>query len=618
MRESEIPVKFEPQGKIVHVLAGTTLLEAAVRAGLLLDSPCGGRGTCGKCRVRVVDASGEATPAERAKLTAGEIAQGMRLACQRPVTAPVTVEVPETSLLASTFKILGGKEGAIVDVSRAAVRKQYVTLAPPARDDEMPDLERLQRALGQDFRVSLSMLRELPQRLRKWNFAGTAVLADHLLIDFEEGDTTGESYVLAVDLGTTTIVAVLLDLNTGRECGMVARMNPQTRFGDDVISRILHARQSSTGLLDLRDAVVSEVNDMVRELCRNCDTRPERVYEAVFSGNTTMQQLFAGVDPSALGEVPFVPAVGRGMQLHRHELNLHIHPEGRAYLFPVIGGFVGGDTVAGLIATEMAAQEKPAVLLDIGTNGEIVISHKGRMIATSTAAGPAFEGARITFGMRATAGAIEKVIFDGAIRINVIGDVPPVGLCGSALVDAIAELLRSGALIQQGLLLSPGQMKDDVPAWVRERIVEDSSGAAFVLATAEESGIDGPILLTQRDIREVQVATAAMRAGLNILLRRAGLDVPEIDRVLLAGGFGNFIRRRNAQRIGLLPSELDRHRIVFVGNASLAGARLAAASPEVRQNAETLASNVEHIDLSLDPEFQNEFVEAMMFPEYRD
>lgn len=618
MRESEIAVKFEPHGKTVHVLAGTTLLEAAVRAGLSLESPCGGRGTCGKCRLRVTGAPDSPTSAERSRLTAQELEDGVRLACQTQVKAPLTVEVPETSILASTFKILGGEEQAVADVSRASVKKIFVTLDRPDRDNEAPDLERLQSSIEEDFRVDLRLLRELPARLRRWNFSGTAVLAGRRLIDFEEGDTTAESCALAVDLGTTTIAVGLLDLTTGRERGVVTRMNPQTRFGDDVISRILYARQSTTGLSEMCEAVVSEVNDMILQLCRECDTRPERVYEAVLSGNTTMQQLFTCVDPFALGEVPFVPAAGRGMLLHRHELDLQIHPEGRIYIFPVIGGFVGGDTVAGLIATNMAESGKPAILMDIGTNGEIVISSHGKMSATSTAAGPAFEGARITFGMRAAAGAIEKVIFDDGVRINVIGDVPPVGLCGSALVDTVAELLRCGALVRQGLLLPPNQLGDDVPAWVRERIVEHDTGAAFVLATPEESGADGPILLTQRDIRELQTASAAMRAGLNILLRRMDLDVPAIDRVLLAGGFGNFIRRKNAQRIGLLPCELDTHRIDFVGNASLAGARLAAASAAVRQKAETLARRIEHVDLSLDPEFQDEFIEAMVFPEYKD
>jgi uncharacterized 2Fe-2S/4Fe-4S cluster protein (DUF4445 family) len=523
-------------------------------------------------------------------------------------------------MLASTFQILGGGEGARMDVSDVAVRKKYVEMPPPSRDDETPDTDRLQRIVG-EFTLDLALLRRLPARFRAAGFRGTAVLADHRLIDFEPGDTASQCYAIAFDIGTTTLVGVLLDLNTGLECGSVSRMNPQTSLGDDVISRILCARESARGLAELNAAVIDALNDMIIEIADQADIGIDHIYEATFAGNTTMQHLLEGVDPSALGEVPFPPATGHSLLLDAAPLGLKINSCGRAYIYPVIGGFVGGDTVAGIVATALDRAEKPTVLIDIGTNGEIVVCHDGRMMATSTAAGPAFEGARITYGMRATAGAIEKVIFDPAdsreagVRINVIGNVPPVGLCGSALVDAVAELLRHGILMHEGLLLAPDQLPENVSIPLRERLIVTDNGPAFVLATAEESGIEGPVLLTQKDIRELQLATAAIRAGFNILLRRVGLDVRAIDRVLIAGGFGNFIRRSNAQRIGLLPAGIERHRIVFVGNTSLAGARLAAVSQNVRAHAETLARRTRHVDLSMDPAFQMEYIEGMFFPE---
>ncbi len=334
------------------------------------------------------------------------------------------------------------------------------------------------------------------------------------------------------------------------------------------------------------------------------------------AGNTTMQQLFLGVDPSPLGEIPFTPAGGRGLACEAAELGIRIHPRGRAYVLPVIGGFLGGDTVAGLVATDLADAEKPTLFIDIGTNGEIVLAAGGTLRAASTAAGPAFEGARISCGMRGCAGAIEKVIVcDGRLQIGVIGDVPPVGLCGSGLIDAAAELLRHGLLTPEGRLVSPDQLAPGTPPDLAGRLVMHDRKPAFRLAAEDETADRRPIVLTQQDIRELQLAAGAIRAGVVILLRRAGLDPADLDRVLIGGGFGNFIRRDNAQRIGLLPHQIEHRRIRFMGNTSLAGARLAALSVAARQQAEALARCVEPVDLSTDREFHRVFAESMIFPE---
>ncbi len=614
MREAEIPVKFEPQGKVVYALHGTRLLEAASGAGITLNSPCGNKGTCGKCRVKIIQGLAAPTETELKSISDDELNNGVRLACQTTIVGPMTIEIPETSLLASTFQILASDDDSLADVSDVAVRKQYVELPVPNRHDEAPDMLRLQRAIG-TCSIGLPLLREIPSRLRSWDFKGTAVLGDHRLLDFERGNTESECYAVAFDVGTTTLVGVLLDLSTGRECASISRMNPQTSFGDDVLSRILFARESPNGLTRMQVAIVGEINEMIMDLAEQANIPVERIYEATFSGNTTMQHLLEGVDPTALGEVPFSPATGHSLLVYSHEIGLHIHPRGRAYIFPIIGGFVGGDTVAGIIATGAGTEKKPTLLVDIGTNGEIFASYNGRMLATSTAAGPAFEGARIQHGMRATAGAIEKFIYDGQVRINVIGNAAPVGLCGSALVDVVAELLRHGVIIREGLMLPPAMLPPEVPQPLRERVIDHQDGPAFILATEEESGINGPVLLTQKDVRELQLATAALRAGCSILLKRLGIQATDVEQVLIAGGFGNFIRRSNAQRIGLLPSDIERQRIAFVGNTSLAGARLAAASQKIRKEAEDLARHVTHVDLSMDPDFHVEYVEAMLFPE---
>jgi len=613
MREKEIAVKFEPQGKTVFVLKSTKIIEAAARAGITLDTPCGGQGTCGKCRVRLLDVACEPGERERAVFTPKELTDGFRLACQSELCGPTTIEVPETSVLASSFQILAG-EGHALDVSDAAIRKRYVELPKPSRDDPVADMDRLARELG-PFEEDLALLREMPGRLRAWGFSGTAVLTDHCLMDFEQGNTESERFAIAFDIGTSTLVGILLDLTTGRERASVSRINPQTSFGDDVLSRISLAREDPEGLEKLHAAICDEVNDMVRELTRAGNVAPENVYEITFAGNTTMQHLLEGVDPGALGEVPFAPAQANSLLAPAPELGLHIHPRGRAYVFPIIGGFLGGDTVAGILVAGLADAAKPTVLVDIGTNGEIVVAHDGRMVAASTAAGPAFEGARIAHGMRATAGAIEKVMFNEDVRINVVGNVEPAGLCGSALIDLTAELLRHGIVASQGLLLTGDQLPPGLPPGIRERVIETEQGPAFVLAHGEETATQAPVLLTQKDIRELQLAAGAIRAGIAILLRRVGLEATDVDRFLIAGGFGNFIRRSNAQRIGLLPADVEHRRIAFVGNTSLAGARLAAASQGARRRAEELARQTQRIDLSLDQDFQAEYMTAMFFPD---
>ena len=333
-------------------------------------------------------------------------------------------------------------------------------MPPPTRGDDLSDALRLERALDvAPLSIDLALLRELPARIREAAFRGTAVLAGDRLIDFEPGNTTADAFAVAVDFGTTTLAGELTDLGSGSEWATEARLNPQTRFGDDVLSRIVLAREKPDGLARLREAIVEAVDEMIGELCHKAGVPRQRVYQLTLSGNTTMQQLFCGVDPAALGEVPFVPIGGRGISCLAAELGLHIHPRGGGYVMPVIGGFVGGDTVAGLLATGLADAAGPALFVDIGTNGEIVLEADGRLSAASTAAGPAFEGARISRGMRGGPGAIEKVVVDGRLRINVIGNVPPTGICGSGLIDAAAELLRHRLLSPEGRLQTPDQLR---------------------------------------------------------------------------------------------------------------------------------------------------------------
>lgn len=605
----QVRVTFEPHGRAVSVLCGTKVLEAAAQIGLALDTPCGGGGTCGKCRVQMIHGATEPCDEEREHFNEQQLAEGWRLACQASVKTQAVVRIPETSLFANTHQILTESSGTVGEVV-PAVRKVYVELPAPTLEDDVSDLMRLERQVG-TVKTDLDLLRELPSLLRQADFKGTAVVTDHHLIDFEPGDTSPTCCGAAFDIGTTTVVGALMDLRTGEDLALASCVNPQVSFGDDVLSRIGHS-SSPKGLAELQGVILNAVDGILTELCRQASVPREHVYELTFAGNTTMQHLLCGVVASQLGRVPFVPAYGRGLMLRATDLGLNIHRRGAAYVFPVVGGFVGGDTVAGILTTHLAERSGATLLVDIGTNGEIVLAHEGRMLASSTAAGPAFEGARISCGMRATRGAIEKVVIDTDVHYGVIGDASPIGLCGSALVDLAAELLNAGIVTSDGRLLPPDELPARVPEMLRKRVSVNASGQTQFRVAA---GDGTPVVITQKDIRELQLAAGAIRAGITILLKQAGVAPADVGLVLIAGGFGSFIRRNHAQRIGLLPVQIDHKRIHYVGNASLSGAKWALVSTTARKHAETLARQTRHVELSQDPNFQNEFAEAMIFPE---
>jgi uncharacterized 2Fe-2S/4Fe-4S cluster protein (DUF4445 family) len=614
MPDSQYKVMFQPQGRAVSVLEGTTILEAAAVAGLVIDTPCGGAGTCGKCRVQVSQGATEPCDSDRKTFTEAELAQGWRLACRTRVNGDLVTHVPTGSLFGGDHQIAHGSAVGGPTEVRPAIRKVHVELSPPTLEDPRPDLLRLEEKTG-PFKVDVAMLRHAPGRLRQQGYKGTAVLSDHRLIDIEEGDTTKRCLGVAIDVGTTTMVASLLNLCDGRELAVVSRMNPQVSFGDDVLSRIEHSTSCPHCLEELRQAVVQEIGGMIRALCDEAGFDARFIYEAAFAGNTTMQHLLCGVDPSPMGTVPFAPAYARGLLLSARDLGIPINPHGTCYVFPVIGGFVGGDTVAGMLATRIDELEGPVLMVDIGTNGEIVLAHDGELLAASTAAGPAFEGARISCGMRGARGAIEKVVLDGDVHLGVIGNVPPMGICGSGLIDLAAEMLRVGIVSPEGRLLPADELPTGLPSALARRIhTADDGSTVFVLMDSEGGTTHKSLSLTQRDIRELQLGSGAIRAGISMLLRKAGLTATDLKTVLIAGGFGSFIRRDNAQRIGLLPPEVDHERIHYVGNVSLAGARWALLSLEARQHGEELARRIRHVELSVDGDFQAEFAEAMIFP----
>lgn len=609
----EIRITFEPSGRHVFVLPGTLLLEAAAEAGIILQTPCGGRGTCGKCRLKVVSGSVDQKPVEHKTLPQKLAAKGYVLACHTYVTSDSVVDVPPESMFESSQKILVKDAGTKAGLA-PAIRKTAFELPPPSNTDTRSDLCRLQDAVGKDLAIPMAQIAALPSFFRKNNWRGTAVIVDERIVGLEEGNTSGTILGVAFDIGTTTVVGTLLDLVNGKELGVAARLNPQVSYGDDVISRIKKIREDASALDLLQKSIAGAVNEIIAELASEAKVSVSSVYELTIAGNSTMQQILCGFDPSALGEVPFVQVFAKAQTLPARSLGINVNPGAGVYVFPQIESFVGGDTVAGMLAARLDKTGKPTVLVDIGTNGEIVLANGSKMYATSTAAGPAFEGARITQGMRATAGAIEKIIIDGDVQYNVIGNARPSGLCGTALIDSVAGLLRAGIIDATGRFLEPGELDAKVPQSLRERLISKDNDAAFILAPASETASGEPVCLWQRDVRELQLASAAIRSGIAILLKKAGLKPSDIHELLLAGAFGNFIRRGNARRIGLLP-QIPCDRIRFIGNAASLGAKLALLSVDERQYAEQLRINTEHVDLSLDPEFQLEFSESMMFPE---
>jgi len=619
--DPSIEVRFSSQGRSVRVPAGSGLVDAAVSAGITLDLPCGGEGLCGKCRLIVQGGVSRPNAAEENALTESEIERGFRLACQTPVTGPMTVEVPRTSLLPTFHQILNQAAGETrqtrdVVIEDPAVRKQYVELPPPGRDDAAADLERLRRRIG-PVEIDLGLTRRIPRTLRDDQFRGTAVIADGRLLDFEAGNTEDRCFAVALDLGTTTLVAVLLDARSGEELAVSAQLNPQTKFGDDVLSRVQHASDTADGLDQLNAAVLETVDQMIGQVAASAGVERRDIYQVSVSGNTTMQQLLLGINPRYLGEVPFVPAVGRSVSVKAAELALDIHPHGRLHTLPVIGGFVGGDIVSGALATGLDEMPGPSLLVDIGTNGEILLSSNGNLWAAATAAGPAFEGARILHGMRGSTGAIERVAIDDDVRMEVIGGGRPVGLCGSGLIDLAAELLRLDIINPQGRMADADGLRQDLPDRVRRRVISHHDQNAFLLAGEEESATGAAIVLVQRDVRQLQLASGAIRAGIILLLQRAGLRPDDLAALLIAGGFGNYIRRTNAQRIGLIPDDVPRDRIRYQGNTSLAGARLVALSQHARRKAEELSRRTQHVDLSTDPGFYDAFADAMVFPDHQ-
>lgn len=612
MTAKEIKIVFEPSGRNIVIDKGATILDAAKKCGFKINIPCGGNGTCGKCRVRVRSGQTHITEQDKNVFTASELAAGWRLACKAVVTQDMIVDIPQASLVDSHHQIvtsIGVRQNIEL---RPAVKKVYVKLPQASLEDGRSDLTRVKDILGAAD-ISLPLLRRLPEILRDGDFGATFTILGEKIIAIDSGDTSGKFYGIAFDIGTTTVAGKLLCLGSGKELAVVSRMNPQVSFGDDVVSRINYASLSAENLAAISGAIITAVDEMCAQLAAAAAIDAGDVAAITVAGNTTMLELFAAINPKPLGEMPFISAYGDGLWFGADCVGLKVCPAAKVFLFPVIGSFVGGDTTACIIASDILHDHRKMLMIDIGTNGEIVLRNNHKLIAASTAAGPALEGARISCGMRAASGAIERIDFDDDVKISVIGGGEPVGICGSAIIDIAACLLSSGIVSVTGQMKTADELDGSVPAAIAARVAVDENGnPEFIVVRTPERKIS----ITQKDIRELQLASGAIRAGINILLKHASVSIDELDEIQIAGGFGFYIRQENAQRIGLLPRVSDAAKISYIGNAALAGAELALLSDEKLMQSREAAVKTKHTELSLDLDFQMEFAEAMMFPQF--
>lgn len=551
-------VEFLPAGVAVEVPEGTSLLEAARRAKVRVESPCNGAGTCGKCTVKVVDGLERLRLVPREPATARERSDGRVQLCTSLVRGDVRVELP-------------GDAGAGLRILTDGVGVA-LPLAPWIRKRHDP-------AGG----------RTLVQ-------AGDATIAE------EPGDTSGRVLGIAVDVGTTTLVAALVDLLTGEELASAAALNPQATHAQDVLSRIQLGSRPE-GLALLHRELMAELDRMIGELTGAARVPRRRVYEVVLSGNTCMLHLAANVQPGGLGRHPYTPALRGEAHLPASDLGLRVARSGVVWLPPIISGYVGADITAGILATGLARLEGVTLFVDVGTNGEMVLAVDGALRATSTAAGPAFEGMNISCGMRAAPGAVERFTVEaGEVRVETIGGAPPIGLCGSGLLDVVGELAAHGVVDASGRF---ARTAAGLPEALAGRLATRDGRPVFQVV--------GDVHLTQRDVRQVQLAKGAIRAGVDLLLRSAGLGPADVDRALVAGSFGYHLRTRSLLHLGLFPPELD-GRVAYVGNTSQAGARALLLNRDARLEVAELARRTAVVELADDPGFQRAFVGALAFP----
>ncbi len=634
MPEKRYTVRFEPDDVSIDVYReAENLLRVAMVAGVHVNASCGGAGTCGKCKVKILEGEFLTKPSE--KLSAAEKEQGSCLACQTEILGDLVVEVPvesryEKSVLARQLNKVApehvlapahlGAEFAALR-SDPAVVKYFAALTPPSEDNNSSDMGRLGQYLKQEYGVEkvttdFAVLRELSQVLRAGEWQVTATVVDDIrsgrrLIHVEPGDTRNRTYCLAIDIGTTTIHGSLLDVNSGEELAHAGDYNSQVSMGEDVISRIVHS-QKPGGLEALQKRVVKTTNGVIAELLDKAEVAPGEVSHAVFAGNTVMTQLFLGLNPKYIREAPYVPTANFFPPFQPADLGIAVPPHVTGFLAPCVAAYVGGDITAGVLATGIHLSPLLTLFMDVGTNGEIIIGNQDWMVSASASAGPAFEGGGVKFGMRATYGAIEQ------IRVNpenyepmilTIGQTAPKGICGSGMIDALAEFALAGIISQNG------KINQELAAKTA-RVRAGETGWEYVLCWKDQTQLDQDLVICEPDIDNLIRTKGSIYAACAVLLKSVGLQFTDLERIILAGGFGHYIDVEKAMAIGLLP-EVSPEIVTYGGNTSLTGSKLAALFRDKMEEVTAVATMITNIELSASNLFMEEYVAALFLPHTR-
>ncbi len=621
-----IKIIFLPDKKNIEVEKGTSLLEALAKADLKINTVCGGRGICGKCKILFKKGITTATDLEKKLLSPEEIKNGFRLACQSKLFKNSAIEIPSEVRLNLQQVFSSHYKGEIKGLKkswglRTNVEKIFLTLGEPTLDDQRSDWDRIKDELSKKkggnippLKIPLSLLKKIPFLVREADFKITITICNNEVIAIEKKDTTQEMYGIAFDLGTTTVAGYLIDLKRGKEVSVVAKTNSQIIYGDNIISRIEFAQREKNGLAKLQKEIVNTLNEIIKENTKNAQIDKEDIYEVVVVGNTCMHHLFLGLNPVNIAKSPYISVMRESLNLKVKEIpGLLLNPEINIYIPPSISAFIGSDILAGILFNSMWLKDKNSLLLDLGTNGEVVLSLKGELWACSTAAGPAWEGLRVSSGMRAVEGAIDRVkLGKKTINWHTIGDIKAKGLCGSGIIDLVSEMLKVGLIDKSGKMVNRKDCPPGISEKIKNRILNEAGENKFLLVKDDEIEGGKEIYLTQRDIREVQLAKAAIFAGIKILLEEADIQVEEIQETFLAGAFGNFINRRSALRIRLLP-DLPLKIIKTVGNAAGKGAELTLCSRKIREIGEEIFKKVKYVELSSHSNFFREFIDAMPF-----
>jgi uncharacterized 2Fe-2S/4Fe-4S cluster protein (DUF4445 family) len=608
------PRRAEPR-RALSVVAGTTILRAAHEAGIDVTATCGARGRCTSCRVKfVAGAVPPPTIGDELQLGDDQVREGYRLACQCAPTEAVTVQLAPP-LEEASFQILGSGAGVAGRVAIASgVDKQLVKVALPREEHhQTSDVEQLAAAVGMTAaEVPPGVLAGLPAALRDDPAGVTVTTFARRILAVERGDTTAMRFGLAIDIGTTTVVTTLLELTSGEQLASVSSLNPQSVFGGDLMSRIAFAQFNPGNLRKLHTRILGLLNQHVAEVCRASGVLAKWIYKVVVVGNTCMHHVLLGIDPSHVGLAPYAPVMRHALTLPARQLFLKVAPEARVCLLPIVAGFVGADAVGVALATHIYEGDTRRVAVDIGTNGEVLLGSAARLMACSAPAGPAFEGGQIRHGMRGAAGAIDRARVGDDIDVHTLGEGDALGICGSGLLDLVAGLLDAGVIDWTGLIQV--DRRERLPPRLRERVVMRGEERQVIVRRAGESGAPRELVLTQDDVRQLQLAKGAIASGIAMLQHVAGVPDAGVGELMLAGGFGNYLSIDSAVRIGLIP-DLPRERIRYVGNAASLGAQLALLSEAERARAEDIARRIEHVSLAAHPDFEQIFVDCMNFPQ---